>query len=399
MSALSLVAIGGFLFGLLLVAALLLRPGGARRGNRLLAAALACNLGYLMAIVSVWQQWLPGTPLATLLGAPYLLAPALILGYVRALIRPGFSLTPAHLVHLLPLLGFVGILLQGDGAAANVSLRALEEARGGWPPNALSLASYLMYLTQIGYFTRALLELQTHRRRVAAEFSYEHKVTLRWLRLLVVVSLLLSGGGLLVSLLRLVPGFELWPRSFYSLTAVLVVYYLIGFMAMSQPAIFAPVAGPKQPGGDTGDKERPATAGESVKYETSALSDTALAEYWAGLQTFMQRQRPYLDSKLRIADLAGQLDMPQHHLSQTINQCAGQSFFEFVNSYRIDCARKMLAGGSATITAVAFDAGFNSESAFYRHFKKITGRTPKQYQRECAEAAREKQGATSASER
>ena len=398
MSTLSLVAIGGFLFGLLLVAALLLRPGGARRGNRLLAAALACNLGYLLAIVSVWQQWLPGSPLTTILGAPYLLAPALMLGYVRALIRPGFTLSPAHLVHLLPMLGFVGILLQGQGAAANANLQALEEARGGWPPNALSLASTLMYFTQIGYFGRALLELQSHRRRVAAEFSYEHKVTLRWLRLLVIISLLLSAGGLLVGLLRLVPGFELWPRSFYSLTAVLVVYYLIGFMAMSQPAIFDPTDSGEPPGGDSGDTDRPTTE-DAVKYETSALTDTALAQYWAGLRDFMQRERPYLDSKLRIADLAAQLDMPQHHLSQTINQCAGQSFFEFVNHYRIDCAREMLAEASATITAVAFDAGFNSESAFYRHFKKITGRTPKQYQRECAEAARDKQRATSASER
>ena len=73
--------------------------------------------------------------------------------------------------------------------------------------------------------------------------------------------------------------------------------------------------------------------------------------------------------------------MPVHHLSQTINRCSGQSFFDFINRYRVELAQKLLEQRGKSITSVAFDAGFNSESAFYRHFKKVAGKTPKQYQR------------------
>ena len=43
---------------------------------------------------------------------------------------------------------------------------------------------------------------------------------------------------------------------------------------------------------------------------------------------------------------------------------------------------ELLKDTDKTIAAITFDAGFGSESAFYRHFKNFTGQTPKQYRRD-----------------
>lgn len=375
-----LVAGGGVLFGLMLVFALVMRPGGIREGNRLLAAALACKLSYLLALTMMRANWELPWPLLCIVFALSILAPVFLLGYVRALIRPSFAVNKSDLLHLTPMLLVFLVLLLGVGDLAS-SKEMLQQARGGWPPNYIALVGIGMYAIQITYLGRALHELQIHRRRVATEFSYTEKVTLNWLRLLVGLSLLLASTGLLIALVRLLPGIELWPRSLYSMTTVLLVYYLIGFMGLSQPALFEPA-----PGTDSESADKDSALGRSGTGETSS-ADSALppaveAHYWNALQAAMQTDRPYLDSKLRIADLAARLDMPIHHLSQTINRCARESFSDYINRHRIESAKIALREKQSAITAIAFDVGFNSESAFYRHFKRFTGDTPKQYRRQ-----------------
>jgi len=377
-----LVAGSGALFGLMLIFALLTRLGGVSMGNRLLAGSLAGALSYLVGLMMIRAEWSQGQGLVRLLVALYLLSPVFMLGYVRSLIRPDFQLRPSNLIHLLPAVGFYVALafLLDDNIA---TMDALEKARGGWPPNQTSLVGIVMYLIQVGYFSRALLELQAHRRQIAWDFSYEENITLRWLRVLLGISLLLSSVGLLIALLRLHPEVELWPRSIYSMSVVLVVYYLIGFMGLSQPAIFDPVvarAG-RAVSGDTGEGGTVDPAKVPQESDSGIVPKEVEAHYWNALQAHMLEEKPFLDAQLRIADLARQLDMPVHHLSQTINRCAGESFSDFINRYRVNEAKTLLEEGEKPVSAITFDDGFNSQSACYRHFKNFTGQTPKQYQR------------------
>lgn len=374
-----LIAGGGALFGLMLVLALIVRPGGIREGNRLLAAALACNLSYLLVLTMMRANRELPWPLLCMLFALSTLAPVFLLGYVRALIRPGFTLNKSDLLHLTPMLLIFLVMLWGVGGLAS-SNEMLQQARGGWPPNYIALVGIGMYAIQIAYLGRALYELQIHRRSVATQFSYTEKVTLNWLRLLVGLSLILAATGLLIALVRLLPGIELWPRSLYSMTTVLLVYYLIGFIGLSQPALFG-----STPGADSNPADEENAADRSGTEETSS-ADSALppaveAHYWQALQAAMQTDRPYLDSKLRIADLAAQLDMPMHHLSQTINRCAQESFSDYINRHRVEAAKIAIRDSKSHMGTIAFDVGFNSESAFYRHFKNFTHQTPRQYRK------------------
>ncbi|MBN1272090.1 MAG: AraC family transcriptional regulator [Candidatus Aminicenantes bacterium] len=65
-------------------------------------------------------------------------------------------------------------------------------------------------------------------------------------------------------------------------------------------------------------------------------------------------------------------------------KCLGVNFFDFVNKYRVEEAKKLfldVSNNSRSILEQLFDAGFNSKSVFNRVFKKYTGMTPSEFKR------------------
>jgi len=69
-------------------------------------------------------------------------------------------------------------------------------------------------------------------------------------------------------------------------------------------------------------------------------------------------------------------------LSKTINTYSNVNFSDFVNSFRVDKVKELLASqefSEYTIVAIGLECGFNSKSTFYSAFKKNTGVTPVQY--------------------
>jgi AraC-like DNA-binding protein len=98
----------------------------------------------------------------------------------------------------------------------------------------------------------------------------------------------------------------------------------------------------------------------------------------------METMKPFLEPELTIYKLAEELKVPRHHLSQVINEKAQKSFFDFINSYRIEEVKKLLADpkmANRNILGIALDCGFNSKATFNAAFKKFTGMTPSAYQK------------------
>ena len=55
---------------------------------------------------------------------------------------------------------------------------------------------------------------------------------------------------------------------------------------------------------------------------------------------------------------------------------------EYLNYYRIECAREQLSTTSCTVTEIAFNCGFNDVSYFIKIFRKYMGMTPGQFVRQ-----------------
>jgi AraC-like DNA-binding protein len=150
----------------------------------------------------------------------------------------------------------------------------------------------------------------------------------------------------------------------------LIIIMIIGYFGFKQGIIFMGT---------------PITEVDDVdieKYKTTGLSSEDARKFLPTLLNFMESEKPYLNNQLTISQLADQLKIPQHHLSQIINEQIGKNFFEFVNSYRVEEVKRRIAGNKNnkfTLLAIAYDSGFNSKSSFNTIFKKQTGLTPKEY--------------------
>jgi AraC-like DNA-binding protein len=119
------------------------------------------------------------------------------------------------------------------------------------------------------------------------------------------------------------------------------------------------------------------------KYETSYLSRERRNEIEEALLKYISESKVYENPALKISDLATALDFSPHHISQVINQNLNQSFYEFINNYRIESVKFYMEDPSSqkyTLYAIAQKCGYKSKTSFYRAFKKITGYTPTEYQ-------------------
>jgi AraC-like DNA-binding protein len=119
------------------------------------------------------------------------------------------------------------------------------------------------------------------------------------------------------------------------------------------------------------------------KYAKSGLTGSRLREYKLCLEQVMNRQKLYLQSGLTLPQLAETVGCSVNHLSQVINAGFGVSFFDLINSYRVEHAKWLLndLDEHGAVLKIAFSVGFNSNSAFYAAFKKHVGMTPAQYRR------------------
>ena len=111
-------------------------------------------------------------------------------------------------------------------------------------------------------------------------------------------------------------------------------------------------------------------------------------EIAAKLQRIMEEQEPYLNSNLRITDLARKLSLNGPQLSEFINRHFNSNFNSYINGFRVEKAKALLIDKpQLDITNIAYDSGFNSISSFNTAFKKKTLVTPGLFRKQHAESS------------
>jgi len=161
-----------------------------------------------------------------------------------------------------------------------------------------------------------------------------------------------------------------------------VFIYWISYENLRKPALFKVIQGNNRP--LETDYIIPALKVHypPVKYSNSGLKEEEALRILKQLHTCMDVDKLYLDAGLTIDMLAEKLACQKHHLSQVLNDKLKRSFAELLNEKRTEEAKRILADPRFChykVSAVAYDAGFNSLSSFNDIFKKREGITPSRF--------------------
>lgn len=126
-------------------------------------------------------------------------------------------------------------------------------------------------------------------------------------------------------------------------------------------------------------EEMRSSAGES----DPALSEpapSATDESVRMIQQWMETEKPYLNPDFKLMDMRAVLPVNRTYLSQFINDHYGCTFYQFVNRYRIEEAKRLIRETpDMKIEDIAARSGFSSRSSFSRAFAQDTGLSPREW--------------------
>lgn len=101
--------------------------------------------------------------------------------------------------------------------------------------------------------------------------------------------------------------------------------------------------------------------------------------YYSAMQNVMQYITEHYAEKINITKLADLSGYSRSSFFRFFKKMTAMSPNDFIDFFRINVAREMLAGGDKNLTDIAQDCGFYDSSHFYKLFKKFTGLAPKKY--------------------
>ena len=300
----------------------------------------------------------------------YYIDTALLFLCIKSLIFKDFKLKKQHLLHLIPLLIYV-IFILGDF----YSLSAKERNAALWSENFVYSTNYvwlefLCRLIRVGYICACFLLIIQYKDRLQDTQSNLEKPVNYWLValimgfLLVMLSETVLTGVKVVNLYHPIqPGYFFYIGNTVNYLTFALVNLLI-FTAIRHFWNFVQVV-------DHDESDKPQKIEPFINPEMAIDVDKAMKE-----------EKTFMEPDLTLESLADSLSMLPRDLSMLINRHFEINFYEFVNGYRIEEAKRMLIAPEyqkTTITDIYLAVGFNSKSVFYTFFKKFEGMTPSQY--------------------
>ncbi|MEM6485747.1 MAG: helix-turn-helix transcriptional regulator [Pseudomonadota bacterium] len=284
--------------------------------------------------------------------------------------------------HLLPFVFASGVcsVLIGQPDAVQQSVIGEGDFTGSpaeaWLATLLLIVAVVWLLQSVLYLCFILRRLLSNRTQLKNHFASTEGRELRWIFVilsLLMVALLLQAADLFLSL-------DSGAMLFANMSDFALIFIVSLWGLRQAPTFISGGSEPYELQNYTAKTQQPKTeSSASVKYERSALDDTHMDRIAGKIVDAMDARHLYLEPDLSLRDLAAAICVTPNYVSQTLNARIGETFFDYVNSYRIRAALQKLCDTDDTILAIAYEVGFNSRSSFYKSFKKNIGVTPTAY--------------------
>lgn len=314
-------------------------------------------------------------------GFAYYLDAALLYFYVKSLIFRDFHIRTKDYYHLIPIALFALFIIL-------TFYRYPFAQRLDWIKNEIFVYSahyitvdLLCKILRVIYCVACFRLILKYNDLLKATHSNIEKVDVLWLKILVVGFLTVTVMEVFLGVAKFVGvviGFDFHHVNlsffeFIGLSGYYVTFVLVCTLVFTSMRYFASFEAIRQ-------KKEPEQTKKPV--QEKLLNP----EYAEKIDSLMRSDKPYLMADITLDILAEKLAIPARDLSMIINRHFDINFYEFINHYRIEEAKKILIdpkNKDKTITDVYLEVGFNSKSVFNTFFKKIVGQTPSEYRQIC----------------
>jgi len=217
------------------------------------------------------------------------------------------------------------------------------------------------------YWILSFIKLQKHLKKLHQISSSTEKNDLIWLKyfLLILVLIMLVWFNLiffnLESLIQFTP-----------FTYLLSVFFL-AYFSLLQKEIF-----------DFSKSELNELSSIEIckKDSPKRVSGNRLNELDEKLRRIIESEKVYLENDLSLPKLAKRLEASSNETSFVINELYQDNFYNFINRYRIEEAKRLLLSdkyNQLNVLGIAYESGFNSKTTFNTTFKKYTGMSPTEF--------------------
>ena len=238
------------------------------------------------------------------------------------------------------------------------------------------------------YCLFTLFLLKDHKKQIVDLFSSTKGISLNWIGKLVKVVVVIWLGVFILVILKQIFRIEI-PLVWFFIAIPLFITY-IGYHGLKQQVVFhfVPIEENRSNQTETDVENALANKKQTLlvdsSYKKSSLQKKDMKRIFNSLENAMINEKLFLQTNLSLQELSDNVKIPQHHITQTLNIYKRQSFYDYVNAYRVEAFIKKLKNGGAdnfSLLGIAFDCGFNSKSSFNRVFKNTTGKSPSEFKK------------------
>lgn len=100
------------------------------------------------------------------------------------------------------------------------------------------------------------------------------------------------------------------------------------------------------------------------------------------IERSMQYILKHLDEPFSLDDLAREAQMSRSYFSSSFRKLNGVSVWDYITSKRVELAQQLLETTDNSILDISGSCGYNNISNFNRAFRRVTGKTPREYRKE-----------------
>ena len=361
---LNIIILLGALQGLI-VSCLLFFTGNKHLSSRLLAGLISI---FVLASLNIWlsgQNWFQSNmyfQIASAVIPMVIIMPAgpLLYFYSKSIVDPGFSLSRKDLKNFA---GVIIDLIPHLIASIYLINLTIGDIKNNPSPVFGFIDTYNVYADLPRWLSLTIYLLLIVKLVKSYKDKAKENSSLKWIQQLTTVFFVYQAIWLLYLIPYLIPALNgklLDSLNWYPIyipLSILIYWlgikgYLIQHMSFKKPVNLAELSS--------------ATVDETIDI----------------LKKAMEFEMLYFNPKLNLNLVSSSTGIAPKIISAVLNQYLSENFNDFVNRYRIEAFKSKFSSlqhEHLTITGLAFECGFSSQSTFQRAFKQFTGLSPKEF--------------------